>query len=118
MRRLKKRFQFLNAARGERISGRFFVLQRVRVEQEDFGVGFTVTKRMGNSAERNRIKRRLRAAVMACKGCFADRHDYVLIGKREVLNAPFAELVQRLGSTLQRMERRPPPADRSASPNS
>jgi ribonuclease P protein component len=101
MRHLKKRAQFLKAARGKRFAGRFFVLQAVPVqEHDDAGVGFTVTKRVGNSPERSRIKRRLRAAVHTCQNQFADQYDYVLIGRRAVLNAPFTTLVEKLEHAL------------------
>ncbi len=102
MRRLKKRFQFLNAARGTRSAGRFFVLQSTPVENDDWGIGYTVTKKMGNSPQRNRIKRRLRAAVLTCKDQFIDQHDYVLIGRADVLSAPFASLVEKLETALKR----------------
>ena len=59
------------------------------------GIGFTVTKKTGNSPERNRIKRRLRAAVRACARGFLPQHDYVLVGRREALSMPFATLVAR-----------------------
>jgi len=58
------------------------------------GVGFTVSKKVGNSVARNRARRRLRAAaalVMARAG--RPGTDYVLIGRRETLDRPFAELV-------------------------
>ncbi len=101
MRRLKKRFQFLNAARGTRFAGRFFVLQSVRTDLEDCGIGYTVTKRTGNSPERNRIKRRLRAAVLSCKTEFHNQHDYVLIGRRDALGVNFSTLVQKLEHALE-----------------
>jgi len=100
MRQLKKRTQFLNAARGARFSGRYFVVQTIGVEHSEPGIGFTVTKRSGNSPERNRIKRRLRAAVFACQNQFQSRHDYVLIARRAALRAPFSLLVQKLGHAL------------------
>ena len=100
MRQLKKRSQFLNAARGERFSGRYFVLLAVGADQDQPGIGFTVTKRVGNSPERSRIKRRLRAAVLACQNQFQSRHDYVLIARRAVLQAPFSVLVQKLKHAL------------------
>ncbi len=105
MRHLKKRSQFLNAARGTKFSGRLFVLQKAAAEFEDSGIGFTVTKRIGNSPERNRIKRRFRAAVMACKSSFVSQHDYVLIGRRQALNAKFSTLVSNLEQALQYVHR-------------
>ena len=100
MRHLKKRSQFLNAARGIRIPGRLFVLQKARSEFEDCGIGYTVTRRMGNSPERNRIKRRMRAAVLACRSGFVARHDYVLIGRRKILDAKFSTIVDSLENAL------------------
>ncbi len=105
MRRLKKRYQFLNTARGTRFSGRFFVLQSNSIETNDCGIGYTVTKRTGNSPERNRIKRRLRAAVLACKNRFENQREYVLIGRRDALNAPFCDLVQKLEHALRHTHR-------------
>jgi len=67
------------------------------------GIGFTVTKKTGNSPERNRIKRRLRAAVTACARDFLPAHDYVLVGRREALSEPFAKLVADLGDLIVRV---------------
>ncbi|HHG89862.1 MAG TPA: ribonuclease P protein component [Devosia sp.] len=100
MRQLRKRTQFLNAARGNRFAGRFFVLQSRRVAQTEPGIGYTVTRRTGNSPERSRIRRRLRAAVFACQSQFKEQHDYVLIGRRAALGAPFSTLVEKLTCAL------------------
>ena len=77
------------------------------------GIGFTVTKKTGNSPERNRIKRRLRAAVMACANLFQPQHDYVLIGRRKALETPFAELVSELENALVRIHSNRPVAQRT-----
>lgn len=103
MRRLKKRTEFLRAAKGKRAGRAGFALQAVGVDEAEAGVGFTVTKKTGNAPERNRIKRRLRAAVMACADSFAPRHDYVLVGRREALALPFAALVTDLSLLLNRI---------------
>lgn len=103
MRRLKKRAQFLRAARGKKIARRGFVLQAVPVVDPLPGVGYTVTKRVGNSPERNRIKRRLREAVRHCADRLVAGHDYVLIGRRESLSEPFDALTRDLGKALARI---------------
>ncbi|WMT87457.1 ribonuclease P protein component [Pelagibacterium sp. 26DY04] len=103
MRRLKKRAQFLKAARGKKIARRGFVLQAVAVADPVPGVGYTVTKKTGNAPERNRIKRRLREAVRASSDRLVPGHDYVLIGRRESLTQPFDALTRELGKALERV---------------
>jgi ribonuclease P protein component len=103
LRRLTKRSQFQRAARGNRAGRSAFGLQSIAVADAEPGIGFTVTKKTGNSPERNRIKRRLRAAVTACARDFVAQHDYVLVGRREALSEPFAKLVADLGALIMRV---------------
>lgn len=103
LRRLTKRSQFQRAARGNRAGRSAFGLQVIATDAPEAGVGFTVTKKTGNSPQRNRIKRRLRAAVTACARDFVPGHDYVLLGRREALSEPFAKLVADLGALIVRV---------------
>jgi ribonuclease P protein component len=103
LRRLTKRSQFQRAARGNRAGRSAFGLQAIAAPLPEPGVGFTVTKKTGNSPERNRIKRRLRAAVTACARDFVPAHDYVLVGRREALSEPFAKLVADLEALIVRV---------------
>ena len=107
IRRLTKRGQFLNAARGKRAGRKSFTLQGIAAEDNLPGLGLTVTKKTGNSPERNRIRRRLRAAARACEGAFQAQHDYVLVGRREALTLPFAEVVADLNSALRKLHAEP-----------
>ncbi|MDB5473703.1 MAG: rnpA [Devosia sp.] len=115
LRRLTKRSQFQRAARGNR-AGRFaFALQAIAAAQDAPGIGFTVTKKTGNSPQRSRIKRRLRAAVTACARDFVPGHDYVLVGKREALSEPFSKLVADLGASIVRVHAPRSPNDHKSS---
>lgn len=100
VRHLKKRSEFLRAARGMRAGRSAFLLQATDSEIAEPGIGFTVTKKVGNSVERNRIKRRLREVARACEPAFRPQHDYVLIGRREALDAPFTKLVADLSGAI------------------
>ncbi|HEV7291422.1 ribonuclease P protein component [Devosia sp. RR2S18] len=116
LRRLTKRSQFLRAARGNRAGRSAFGLQAAPADDPVPGIGFTVTKKTGNSPERNRIKRRLRAAVTACADDFRDHHDYVLVGRREALSEPFSKLVADLGASVGRVHNPRPSGERSTTP--
>lgn len=113
LRHLTKRAQFLRAARGKRANMRLMTLQTVQSDEETPGVGYTVTKRVGNAPERNRIKRRLRAAVSACATRFEPQHDYVLVGRRAALDVPFPGLVSGLEFLLARVHANRPEAKRT-----
>jgi ribonuclease P protein component len=113
MQRLKKRAEFKAVGRGARTERSGFVLQALCEAAGDNPprFGFTVTKRTGNSVERNRIRRRLKAAVSerlsgARQGC-----SYVLVGRRSALTRPYPELLSDLEVAFERVhnavDRRP-----------
>jgi ribonuclease P protein component len=105
MERLTRRTDFLAAAKGWRASGSAFVVQaRRRAEDGPARIGFTVSRQVGNAVERNRVRRRLREMVrLSAGGGMHGGHDYVLIGRRAALAAPFGELRQDLDAALRRI---------------
>ena len=98
---LKKRRDFLYVKGGQFVSAPSFLLQgRPRNTPCDriIRVGYTCSKKVGNSVNRNRAKRRLREAASQILPEFGCRGwDYVLIGKAKITqHRPFAELLQDL----------------------
>jgi ribonuclease P protein component len=56
---------------------------------------------VGHATERNRIKRRLRAAAHDAGGSHADKRvDVVVIGRRDALSAPYGLLVDDIDRGL------------------
>lgn len=125
MDRLKKRSDFLRAARGHKQVRRALVLQAWQHqiqeheqpdrEQPTNGatrIGFTVTKRVGNAVIRNRVRRRLKEAVRLFEksggasgqtDLFLPNTDYVVVGRLSALTMSFSEIQQDLASAFDKI---------------
>ena len=116
---LKKRWQFLQVAASRRkwITPGFILQLNVRSVGREPGpdgrtralprVGFTVSKKVGNAVVRNRVKRRLRAAVAQVVPLHAPAgNDYVLIGREGALERPFRSLTSDLKWALRKLDER------------
>ncbi len=110
--RLKRRTDFLATKKGARVHGRAFVLQAIRRPETKLSsttnaparFGITVTKRVGNSVVRNRIKRRLREVIRLHSAKHAQNGtDYVLIARHSARQAPFFELVDEFHTGLKQI---------------
>ena len=105
MERLRQRSDFLAAAAGIKAHAGGFVLQRrERGDRAPARVGYTVSRRVGNAVERNRVRRRLREVVrMSANDHMQTGSDYVLVGRRAALTIPFARMVEDLSVALGRV---------------
>ena len=108
---IKLRRDFLTAASGGKkfVTNSFIVQHRAREEAHPAGIeavrfGYTVSKKMGTSPERSRIKRRLREAVRASALPLATAgHDYVIISRHKALTCPFEELLRDMEFAFSRI---------------
>ena len=65
------------------------------------GVGITVTRKLGNAVARNRIRRRLRAALrQVLPGPARPGVDYVVIARPPAMRRAFSDLVIDLRDAL------------------
>ena len=119
---LKRRSEFLRTRKGARAATPCFVLEAKRRE-DDVTVaaaggprfGFTVSKAVGKAVDRNRINRRLKAAVRDVVCEHARREfDYVLIARRAALDVRFAALVADLVKALKRAHASPGKSGKAA----
>lgn len=122
VRTLKKRAEFLRLRGGARFATPAFVLETRPSELEaataatparpdaadtqlsDMRFGYTVTKKLGGAVMRNRIRRRLKAAVSVVAPKFAlSGHDYVLVARAAAYDRAFPDLKKDLERALQRV---------------
>ena len=105
LQRLRQRADFVKAASAAKAHAAGFVLQaRERGDSDPPRVGFTVSKKVGNAVERNRVRRRLREVVRLTG---VDRmqtgRDYVLVGRRAALDLAFDRLIDDMSGALTRV---------------
>lgn len=103
---LRKRADFLAAARARRQSRPAFTLQARLRKASGPGagvrVGYTCSKKVGNAVARNRAKRRLREAARRELTAHGEPGwDYVLIGRKDATAAqPFDQLCGDLRAAI------------------
>jgi ribonuclease P protein component len=105
MERLRQRADFRAATSGIKATAAAFVLQaRNRRDRGPARFGFTVSKKIGNAVERNRIRRRLREIVrLSAASRLRAGHDYVLIGRRAALSLAFERMAYDFDGALRRV---------------
>ena len=110
MLRLKQRWQFLRvASTGRKWVAPGMVVQAWNHNEDElkkiFRIGYTVSKKVGGAPERNRAKRRLRAAARIVMPKHARiGHDFVLIGRRRTLEIAFNALMKDLETALRKLD--------------
>jgi ribonuclease P protein component len=105
--RLLNRRDFLRVQAGRRVAMPGFVLQIAPAPDSipSVRVGFTVSRKVGNAVQRNRVRRRLREVVRLVIPAHARRDlDYVLVGRQAALSRDFALLREELVEALKRLK--------------
>ena len=108
--RLKKRADFLRAARGIRRVEGAITLETCATPESAGGrlrIGFTASKKIGNAVIRNRAKRRLRAAASQLLPLLGRTgHDYVLVARGTTVARPFQALLSDITTALKSAHRK------------
>jgi ribonuclease P protein component len=106
--RLTQRAQFQRVSKGSRSGAKFLSLQTA-VRSDDSSeprIGLTITRKVGGAVERNRIRRRLRAALkLAPETDRRSENDYVVVARREALTASFPALCADLAKAFERIHK-------------
>lgn len=78
--------------------------QRPSAGEPAVRVGFTASRKVGGAVQRNRARRRLRAAVQEVLPVLAaPGHDFVIVARAQTLSRDFAMLKEDLETGLKRL---------------
>ena len=103
--RLKKRYEFKQAQlSGRRIHTPHFLIVVLPNALQNTRLGITVTKKVGNAVQRNRIKRVVREVFRRNRQLFPASHDLVFIAKRGAIDIDYSVLVNELRRAARKLE--------------
>lgn len=78
-------------------------LPEAEARAEPARVAYRVSRRIGNAVTRNRVRRRLRAAVERHAAALAPGSAYLVTAETGAAQAPFAELEEAVGVLVRRL---------------
>ena len=85
--------------KGASVANRKFVIYRLENNETHFRVGLSVSKRLGNAVTRNRVKRRLRHALMDMSSQL-EHQDFVVIARKGVEDLSYQDIYSNLVHVL------------------
>ena len=84
---------------GHSVANRKFVVYCLNRDLLHYRVGLSVSKRLGNAVTRNRVKRRIRHALMDVS-CQLAHQDFVVIARNGVEDLSYQEIYSNLVHVL------------------
>ena len=99
--RIRKKKDFLNIyEQGIRLHSKHFTLIACQGKGEASRLGVTVSKKVGNAVQRNRVKRLLREFFRLNKSRLSSSRDIVIIAKKEAYTLAYKDVCRELESLL------------------
>jgi ribonuclease P protein component len=107
MKTIPSRAGFLAArSKGGKALARGLVIQAVARDSDDWRVGLTATKKIGNAVTRNRARRRMRALARDHLSPLAKNGiDYVLIARHDTATANWQDMANGLQKAIRYLHR-------------
>ena len=100
--RIKKNEEFQKVFKnGKSVANRQFVVYSLeKKDQQDFRIGLSIGKKIGNAVTRNRVKRYVRQAFLELNEEVKSGYDYVIIARVPAATLDFHETKKSLEHVL------------------
>lgn len=99
--RKNKHFKFIYK-HGETKSAGYIALTFKKTKYVPFKVGFSVSKKIGKSVVRNKVKRRLRECFCSLEANINPNYNYIFIAKEGIQNMSFLEIKDNMINILKK----------------
>lgn len=96
--RIKKEYEFQKVfQKGHSYANKRFVVYTIeRPTNAHFRIGISVGKKIGNAVERNRIKRKIRAAIYEIQSQIKSQRDFIVIARPSAKELSMDEMQKNL----------------------
>ncbi len=111
---LNKNTSFQQILKKENLSNNYFTIYfaknfiRKNKKKNNLNVSFVVKKKIGNAVKRNKIKRKLKAAVQKILEKKAEvnlNYTYIIFGKKKIYSDKFHSLLKEMDTTFKKIKR-------------
>lgn len=103
--RLKKGFQFNYIYRkGKSVAGKEMVLMFARNRNGKILIGVSVSKKIGKSTVRNKVKRRIKESARLLIPQMDKRYNYVIIARTGAVESSYSQISQTLKYLLKKAQ--------------
>jgi ribonuclease P protein component len=99
--RRNKEFRYVYK-RGKSVSDRNLMLIYVVTKTPHLKVGFSVSKKLGNSVQRNKLKRRMKEAFFSMLGNLSQNCLLIFIPRESARDMEYGDIVLSIGGLLKR----------------
>ncbi len=88
---------------GKSVAGKSVVIYFKENSQDTSRFGFSVSKKLGKAAKRNRVRRILKEVCRLRKDLFPNGKDYVIIARRGILGLNYREVERDIEELIKKI---------------
>lgn len=87
---------------GKFIKNNFFVIYKIRKEEDKINYGIAVSNKLGKAVVRNKLKRQTRAIIDNHRNLFKNAHNYIIMIRKGSVGVDYQVLERALVELLEK----------------
>lgn len=103
--RKNRHFQYIYR-KGATVHSRFITLVYAKTKIQPFKVGFSVSKKVGKSVVRSKVKRLMKSSFIIIGEKLLNEFNYIFVAKPGIENLSFAEVQTEMSSLIDRLNKK------------